>query len=205
MRKLGMCLIAVMFVLGGAAASWGSVYAPTYPENLIVAVDGNGNGAVDHVGPWINNYYDQSDNYSFGIIVENGDFLAFPAIAPAMIFNGVKVEMFQGAFIGGFVIDFAVWDNVDGHAPLSLGNGNGTVVFQGTRYTGSPDAPFWADEWWNNIQISFYDGGEEPVDVAIIQTSQDGMGFAPVPIPATALLFCSGILGIVGIRRKISK
>jgi hypothetical protein len=91
------------------------------------------------------------------------------------------------------IIDFAI-SEFNGSNPLKLSDKGYEVLFSGPLGGGLYDA----------IQINwgFIDSGFK--FEANNAKNQDS-AFSQVPIPATALLFCSSILGIVGIRRKISK
>ena len=91
--------------------------------------------------------------------------------------------------------DFAISDGAGTVKKLS--EGAYTVDFKQETPDGSGIYDQIIINWGLQDDLSYVFVVGNPVDV-----EGDG-GFAMVPIPATALLFCGSILGIVGIRRKM--
>lgn len=191
MKKLSICLVMVLFVLCGAMTSWGST-ATTLP---LVVVDGG--DPENTIGFEIVEF---TASYEVGQII-NDTFYAF-ADDDDLLSNGIQVFLTPED-----IIDFAISDD-DGDTYLSLGKGDGIVTFSGNTYPlGDPpttlNTPIWVTEWYSVAILNFGIVGLD--GIKIISAVEDDNGLAPVPIPATALLFCSSILGIVGIRRKMAK
>ena len=100
-----------------------------------------------------------------------------------------------------YKVDIIDYDNLLGDTAFPLDNGTiFTFDYTGT-ITGLSDIIYLKD---NN--------GGDPIDLidtgkfaATLSLDENSLSFAPVPIPGAIWLFCSGLIGLAGLRRKIRK
>lgn len=120
-------------------------------------------------------------------------------------------EMIDGSFVAfsnniitkeaGSVIDFAI-KNLTEEKYLSShsyevqfnspNSGNGYYV----------EKPTWVTEWYDDFNIVW--GTGTSLTIEVVSSDGDPDGFAAIPIPGTLWIFGSGLIGLVGIRRKLS-
>jgi len=100
---------------------------------------------------------------------------------------------------GGNVVDFAINDGSGTTHKLSDGNNPVTFLNQNT---GNVQAPSWVTTWYDDLIIS-WSTLSSTLNISIFTTDGNPDGLAPVPIPATVWIFGAGLVGLVGIRRKL--
>jgi hypothetical protein len=105
----------------------------------------------------------------------------------------------DGAFNGGGILATTTWNTTSIAPPVALGdNPSGTLPLIADTVGGSP------------MQIGPFNGANFNFDLMSVQvtgcTDTDGTSYAcapaAVPIPATAWLFGSGVLGLAGLARR---
>jgi len=98
---------------------------------------------------------------------------------------------------GGTVVDFAI--KLSGtNTVLKLSDGGHQVVFWNPN-SGTVQAPTWVTEWYDDAVINWVGG--PAIGIEIVATDGDPDGLAAVPIPASALLLGSGIVGLIAFGR----
>ena len=102
---------------------------------------------------------------------------------------------------GGDVVDFAIRQDANPTNVLKLSDHSHAVTFL-NQNSGYVEVPMWVTDWYNNLLISW--SGGPTLNLELATTDGDPDGFAPIPIPGSALLLGSCVLGLsaLGIRRK---
>jgi len=101
---------------------------------------------------------------------------------------------------GGTVVDFAIKKN-DGTV-LMLSQKNHAVNFTNPN-SGFVEAPTWVTEWYDDADIVWANGPSIPIQIVITDGDPDGL--AAVPIPASALLLGSGMVGLIAFGQRMRK
>ncbi len=180
MKKLLAAIFACVLVVFAADFGRAQTINPFGDDPAWYSTDGNSN-------TWITRRGNLDANWQFGIYDygDRGDFLALidndnPS-AQFMIINGdITVSSEDGGLSPGGSLDLTT-DNVFGFYFYDTNNRVYDYKYE------SPTADHW--EFWHPDS-----GGW--VTVSDVN---------PVPIPPTALLFLGGIIGLVGVRRKLMK
>ena len=137
--------------------------------------------------------------YKFGFLdpTKTGDQFAELALGTCPDYNG------------GDIFNFAIRPGAG--TVLSLEDGNGSVLYikerTGDSAVEEPDP--WSGPWYDHIVILWHSDPAKSILTALTVLTTDGNpdGFSSThaPIPPTAFLFLSGVIGLVGIRRKFMK
>jgi len=125
--------------------------------------------------------------YSFGFLDET---LTFEEIAGGGEFGSYD-------FIGGEAPNFALYL---GDSYLTLLTDDATVTYLGPIDWENSENPSLSTDYWRGAWIAW---ATPFPDITIgITTSHPNDGFSPVPIPTTLLLLSTGLVALVGLRRK---
>ncbi|MDL2123286.1 MAG: PEP-CTERM sorting domain-containing protein [Deltaproteobacteria bacterium] len=107
----------------------------------------------------------------------------------------------QVTWLAGTVVDFALQQIAVPANVLKLSDGIHPVNFQNpNNLTGIVEAPNWVTTWYDDADIIW--SGGPLLSLEIITTGGDPDGIAPVPIPSAIMLLGSGLVGLVGFRKK---
>jgi hypothetical protein len=217
MKRWMMCLILGFFV----AFLGGNVCAATYnpsTADLILLVDVYSGSADDgnvkfkfKVRDW---EFGTEDKWTLGELNSDGEFQSFNTAGSGDWFV-VKKE-------GGDYVDFAI---KKGNKVLSLSGWGMPENYSVTREFGAAVSksdldldsvvvtPSDIDTWYEDLAL-IWKHGDEVIDFEFLMMKNKKdlySGFASeaspsaVPIPTTAFLLGTGVLGLVGIRRKFMK
>ena len=115
-----------------------------------------------------------------------------------------KTEGMQVAWSGGTVVDFAIHNNSSTPSTLYLSEGIHEVTFLGEVNSGTVQAPTWVREWWDDALIQWSGGLTLNIEIVSTNSNPDGLA-PPVPIPASALLLGSGMVGLIAFGRRMRK
>jgi hypothetical protein len=110
--------------------------------------------------------------------------------------NPVSLSMvFPGFYLGSLVVNTGVGQSKD-------------VYFQKTSNTTSTTAAIvfsgFDNPLWNNVLLNFNYNSAGDLAGLLSATPSSGDHVAPVPLPASLWILGSGLLGLIGIRRKIT-
>ena len=180
---LGMMIVAVLSIMAQPSVSNAALY-----YGPIVMVEADPGTQVDGemdvrftVGFW--------GNWVLGEWVDSG-FSAFIDEEN----NDLGTQVTKS---GGTVVDFAI-QSLSGTV-LKLSDGHHAVIFWNPN-SGTVEAPSWVTEWYDDASILWADGPNMVIE--IVTTDGDPDGLAPVSIPSAVLLLGSGLMGVVGFRKK---
>lgn len=114
-----------------------------------------------------------------------------------------------GTLPGGTLVDFAIQsvsNNTIVHSLTSAVAPNSIVAvttLSGPSLIGQEQQPNPVGDYYNTIDIQwFVAGGAFPFSVTFGNAGANTDGFAAVPIPHAALLFGTGLIGLIGIARR---
>lgn len=105
-----------------------------------------------------------------------------------VIINSFDLSGWGGGTIGAQILQIEYGSNILNYTPITIQGGQTTL----TPYihTSDPLTIRWQDAYWIALDNVNFD---------------QALSSAPVPEPATMLLFCSGLVGLAGFSRKFRK
>jgi len=138
--------------------------------------------------------------------------LTFTSLLPGFTFGqltgGVFIAITSGstALAGGTLVDFAVRQDASPNAVASLTVPNGATItsnLQGPIPFANSVNPVVGTDYFNTLVLGFSSFGTT-FSVQVLNGNGAGGtdGFAAVPIPPVALLFGTGLIGLIGIARR---
>jgi hypothetical protein len=190
-----MVCLSVLAFCGPAQAGWvpsGTVdfedLYPGYEAQDITIPDGYGgfNWSPDFLG--ITKYRYPGSGYEYGCI---GKVCAYTGWADDVWFAGPNGDDFN--FIGAFIT--AAWDETED--VIVNGYQNGALVRTTTITTNNDELNFFSFNWLYVDKVEFQPQGQH---LAIDNISHC---HGVVPIPAAVWLLGAGLMGLVGLRKKV--
>ncbi|MFH0726572.1 MAG: VPLPA-CTERM sorting domain-containing protein [Pseudomonadota bacterium] len=191
MKRWMMCLLVGCLVAFLGGNCWGAAV-----DNRILLVDGNLDAGTDvkfDISGWA------LSDWKIGEMI--GDtFTSFTFESDGYVLKE-----------GGDIINFAIENIADSTKKWSLNATQNSLAFTGivlfsgqlsTMTDSEPYKPNDVEEWYRTIIIP-WSPAQLTIEVVTAGGRNDGM--TTVPIPTTAFLLGTGVLGLVGVRRKFMK
>lgn len=162
--------------------------APVAPGTPILMVDGNADSNLT-VTPTIVNA--NSAGWNFGQVVGG-------VFTPIGTVDGGALVDFAIQSISNPVIIHSLTSAVSPSSVLAL------TTFSGPSLSGQEQVPNPVGDYYNTIDIKWYVNGGlgVPFEVVFGNAGPTNDGFAAVPLPPAALLFGTGLIGLIGIARR---
>lgn len=141
--------------------------------------------------------------YDFGYVTGSPGSLTFNSIASNSPVSGpVDVGLGTGSwsFTGGDIVNFALKQNFGSGDIFSIADGFGTLEFL-DQVSGSGVNPGILIPYFNTLEIS-WNIPSLNFGLSILDAGSQFDGLTVVPIPPAALLFGTGLIGLIGIARR---
>jgi hypothetical protein len=180
MKKLLTAILALGMILM-AGASHAAMVTETFTGAIDLAVDGNVFGvAEDDAFSWTATYDLDYQNSLGNVVIENG--MALSVTIGSRTFLETEDQFYGMGDFGGPILGFDADDSIN-------------VI------------SFLVDDYINNYRFSAYQEsftiyslGEDGLNDELLVSGTFDM--APVPVPGAVWLLGSGLLGLVGLRRR---
>ncbi len=184
-RLIGFVVIFIFTIIAGWNIATAAVVAPSN-QLRIVDLNDDGNLTFD-----ISFFQSGGAPWEIGYLSGSG-FELFSG----SYFTGGSTTQFNGSatIADGTILDIALRNGTD---ILALSDGIHDLNWVGEIYPGIYDG---FNILWDTSSLP-----TPSFTVTVSNAANNDGGFSAVPIPTTALLFFSSIIGIIGIRRKLLK
>ena len=148
---------------------------------------------------------------SIGLHDEDNGYYTYSYV---MLANGLCQEYLNGNLQESFFTSSGTWSETGTHVISAHSNqwfvldlmAESTAIPNGSAYAAIDPYLHYDFTWpygdWDNWTLDTINGLE---DYTLVTPIQGSALIAPVPIPSAAWLFCTGLIGIFGIRRKFKK
>lgn len=195
--KLPMLLISIFFLV--VPVHTASALLVTGPGSVRM-VDGTDSGSgVDGVAFNVTS----PSGYDFGYVTGSPGSLTFNFISSTTPVSGpvdIGLGMGSWSFTGGDIVDFALKQNFGSEDIFSIAEGFGTLEFF-NQVSGSGVNPAVLIPYFNTLEIS-WNIPSLNFGLSILDGVGQFDGLTVVPIPPAALLFGTGLIGLIGIARR---
>ena len=183
-KCLFVLITAFVFVFQVGSVAW-AVPLPTGTPVLIVDGDGDPDATVTIT------FANLLSGFTFGQLSGGGFVPIISGVTP---------------LAGGTLVDFAVRQDALPNAVASLTVPNGATItgdLMGPIPFANSQSPVVGTDYYNSLTLVFSSFGL-PFSIQVLNGNGVGGtdGFAAVPIPPAALLFGTGLIGLIGIARK---
>ena len=191
--KLSLFLSSMVFILAPMQAALGMIVTDLTGVQMIDGQDSNStvSGVAFNVTV--------PGGFDFGYVTGSPGSTTFHPIAPTSS-GPFGMGMGNWTFNAGDVVNFALHNNVFG-TNYSIAEGYGTLDFA-QEVTGSSTVNPNVTPYFNTLQIVWNSIPYLTLGVTFLDAGADFDGLAPVPIPTAALLFGTGLIGLIGIARR---
>ena len=190
--KLSLLLSSIVFLLAPGHAALGMTVTNLTGVQMI---DGNNDSTVSGVAFNVT----LPGGFDFGYVTGSPGSTTFTPIAPTTS-GSFGMGMGNWTFNAGDQVNFALHNNVFG-TNYSIAEGYGTLDFA-QEVTGSSTVNPNVTPYFNTLQIVWNSIPYLTLGVTFLDAGADFDGLAPVPIPTAALLFGTGLIGLIGIARR---